>query len=132
MVTKSWGFVLVCLRCLGDNGVQNWLAIFTVNGELIKDAPLPGRVVAWSTFDNGQGFDYVAMALENGQCFVYEAFYLRIGAPCFEAKANVLGIGFSRVMGVGAIVTADGGLTLFPADMDGADILCFPPVQIKK
>jgi hypothetical protein len=127
MVTQSWGFVLVCLRCLGDQGVQNSLAIFTVNGELINEVSLPGRVVAWSTFDDGRGFDYLAIALENGQCFVCEAFYLRMRAPCFESKAHVLGIGFSRVMGVGAIVTADGGLTLFPADMDGAEMVFFPP-----
>jgi hypothetical protein len=114
IITKSWGFVIVCLRVVSESGVEYSLALFTVNGQLVRDVKIPARIVAWSCFVSDKGFDYMAIALETGPCFVFEAFYLKLGAACFESRARVLAIAVAEKLNMGAVVNAEGVMTFFP------------------
>jgi hypothetical protein len=54
------------------------------------------------------------MALENGKCFVFEAFWLRVGVPICEYPIPVVGIAFAKAVNVCMVVAADGTMSFFP------------------
>jgi hypothetical protein len=66
LITQAWGFVVV-------RGGAN-IAVYGVNGELLKRGELPSRVVSWSTFVSFDGFDFVAFACITGEVGFFEAF----------------------------------------------------------
>jgi hypothetical protein len=115
LVTNGWGFVLVYSQSFGEKeGAKHYLRLFTVNGDPVRHVEINSRVVAWSTFTSVDGFDFVAMGLEDGGCYVFEAFYLTIGKSCFRSRSPAIGITFSSSLNVGIVATRDGNLTFFP------------------
>jgi hypothetical protein len=118
LVTRAWGFVLTYATAFSEReGVRHLLKLFSVNGEFIREVEIGRRVVAWSTFTCDDGFDYVAMALGDGACHVFEAFWLRIGKSCFRAKSAAIGIAFAKSHNVGILATRDGILSFFPCKL---------------
>jgi hypothetical protein len=115
IVTRAWGFVLVYLRHFAEKeGMMHLLRLFTINGDLVGQVQVESAVVAWSTFATDDGFDWIAMALEDGGCYVFEAFYLKVGMKIHTKKVRIVGIAFVRELGAGVVATEDGEVTFFP------------------
>jgi hypothetical protein len=59
-----------------------------------------------------KGFDWIAMALDDGRCYVFEAFWLRIGDPICELRNRVFAIEFSWAAQI-VIVALENGEAVF-------------------
>jgi hypothetical protein len=114
LVTPAWGFVLVYLRELADGLLRHMLMLYTVNGDFIREIEIKSGVAVWDARQDDEGFDWVAMALDNGDCYVFEAFWLNIGEQVFETRSTVVGIGFSRAIQTVIAVLGNGEAVFLP------------------
>jgi hypothetical protein len=122
LVTKSWGFVCVYSGTLTNGVLKYNLALFSVNGDLIRSIDIPQAVSAWSTFVSRDGFDWIALALVDGSCYVFEAFFMRpkFRQPVFEARSAVVGIEFVKSTEILVCVLVDGQVLLAPCQLSQA------------
>jgi hypothetical protein len=114
VITDSWGFVLVYFRELIEGVLKHFLTLYTVNGDFIREIELEKGIAVWAVQRDEKGFDWIAMALENGRCYVFEAFWLRMGEPVYEARNRVLGIGFSWATQAVIVVVGNGEAVFLP------------------
>jgi hypothetical protein len=114
LVTKGWGFVCVYFRKLIGGAVKYFLALFTVNGDLIRQVEIASGVAAWHTFQDQSGFDFLALALLDLNCYVFEAFYMDLGERFCLLKAPVVGISTIKSPSVLATVASTGSITFHP------------------
>jgi hypothetical protein len=80
LITREWGLVIV----RGGSAVR----VFSVNGEFLKQADLPSKIVCWSTFTSYRGFDFIAFGCLFGDVGLFEAFFpgeLRLCHRCPDA-----------------------------------------------
>jgi hypothetical protein len=118
IITRAWGFVLVYLCYFAEKeGMTHLLRLLTVNGDMVSQVQVESAVVAWSTFATDDGFDWISMALEDGGCYVFEAFYLKVAAKVCTKKAKVVGIAFVKELGAVVVATEDGKVTFFPCEL---------------
>jgi hypothetical protein len=113
-ITPSWGFVCVYLREVTEGVLKHMLALYTVNGEHIREIEIPGRLVAWNVWVDSEGFDHIAMGLEDGRCYFFEAFWLEIGQPWFEVPGCIAGIAFAQGADAAVIVSTNGQVIVVP------------------
>jgi hypothetical protein len=102
------------MRHLKAGVLKEILALFTVNGDLIREVEIPSPVSAWSTFASPEGFDYLAIALANRHCYILEAFYLSLGDPVIEAPAHVVGISYILDAKAAVVVSVTGSVSFIP------------------
>jgi hypothetical protein len=74
MVTQSWGFVIVHKREIESN--EEFIDLFTVNGDLIRTVKIGFQIDCWSTWKSFDGFDYLIIAPKSGRLRVCEVFWL--------------------------------------------------------
>jgi hypothetical protein len=80
IITSVWGFVVV------RGGAE--IKVYSVNGEELKNAELPSKVVAWSGFASENAFDFITFACLGGEIGVFEVFkpkQFRIIGVCSDA-----------------------------------------------
>jgi hypothetical protein len=114
LITPGWGFILVYFREISDGLLRHFLALYTVNGDLVREIEIDASVAVWSGWRDESGFDWVALALENGACHVFEAFWLALGPALFDTRKAVVGIGFSCDLHAGVVALADGQALFIP------------------
>jgi hypothetical protein len=106
LITEGWGFVLV--------DTKKNIYLFNVNGLKIRVVQPQMEVVAWSTWKDVRGFDFLAVADEKGRVFVSEAFYLSFGEPTTLCRGLVIELAYvNEYIGLSA-VTEDGRIYLIP------------------
>jgi hypothetical protein len=110
LITHSWGFVCVCMTKLFEGELSHIIALYTVNGDLIREIKIEKEVITWSTAQH-DGIDYIALALDDGRCYCFEAFYLVLGEPCYSSSIKLVGIAYDPHLKVVAIVDKQGTLT---------------------
>jgi hypothetical protein len=106
LVTDGWGFILVAS--------QSRISLFDVNGKLLRSIGVTINIVAWCTWRDSKGFDFVGLADDNGKIFVCEAFYLEFGDYVAFCRGSVVALEFvNEVIGLTAITSA-GSCFLIP------------------
>jgi hypothetical protein len=72
------------------------------------------RIVAWCTWKNPKGFDFVGLADDTGKIFVCEAFYLAFRGFAAFCRGTVVSLEFvNDAIGLAA-VTTDGRCFVVP------------------
>lgn len=105
LVTKEWGFILV----YASISSEDWIYLFTINGEEIRKRKLECPVSAWTTWSSTDGFDYVLMSDIQGRIHKFEAFYCDIGKH-IETIKSVLALHYDKFKGVAVILSSDGDI----------------------
>jgi hypothetical protein len=121
LITPAWGFILVYFREISDGLLRHMLTLYTVNGDFVREIEIDTSIAVWSAWRDEDGFDWIAMALANGQCHIFEAFWLRIGPTLLDTRQPVVGIGFSWSLRTAIVVFADGQTLFIPWDEDTGD-----------
>ena len=120
LITPSWGFVVVCESEIYDGVLKFNLEVYSINGELIrssKENQIENEIIAWSTFRNEKGFDFVVFANDKNECYLFEAFYLNnLDKPFFISPSKVAALSFLNDESVVTITTKDGEFILVPFD----------------
>ena len=78
-VTAGFGFVLV--YCF------HYLAVFTINGSLIREQEISYDIIRWFPYINSHGFDFVLIGDETGKIFSLEVFNLTLSEPIFQVHS---------------------------------------------
>jgi hypothetical protein len=89
MITPAWGFILVHTTQFIAGAQHHNISIFTCSGDFIRSIEVGRPITCWSAVRSPAGFDYVAMADQGGDIYVFEAFYLAIGRRSFSVGMNV-------------------------------------------
>jgi hypothetical protein len=121
LITPAWGFVCVYIREVAEGILKHFIALYTVNGEKVRQVEIQGAIVAWSCWADDGGFDFMAIALEDGECHFFEAFWLVIGEAACDVCKSVVGIGFAPALQAGVIVSSDGQVIVVPTDDGGTE-----------
>jgi hypothetical protein len=122
LITKSWGFVCVYTGTLTQGVFRYGLTLFSVNGDQIRAIDIPLAVSAWATFVTRDGFDWIVLALVDGSCYMFEAFFMRpkFRQPIFDARAQVVGIDFVKASETLVCVLANGNVNIVPHELPQA------------
>jgi hypothetical protein len=115
LITESWGFVVVCMTRLNAGAIEHVMAVFSVNGELIRSRQIPRAVTAWTSWSDADGFDRIVFATEKGKIASCEAFWLDFGdTEEFMARGKVIAIACARGEGGAVVACADGKVGFVP------------------
>jgi hypothetical protein len=121
LITPAWGFILVYFREISNGVLRHMLTLYTVNGDFVREIEIDAAILVWSAWRDDNGFDWVALALGSGCCHVFEAFWLRLGAPLLETRNLVVGIAFSWQLQTVIAVFSDGQALFIPWEEDVGD-----------
>jgi WD40 repeat protein len=114
MITQGWGFVVVYFTRI-DEGKQTFhLAVYSINGDLIRQKELSSEVVAWNEYKASDGFDFMVMADVKGNLFWFETFFLQIGKGVNVGTGKIAALDFSHEDRAAVVLTAEGKLILVP------------------
>jgi hypothetical protein len=112
LMTPFWGFVLVYFTKIVDGKLEHNIALYSVNGDLIRIISHPVAIVQWTSFASTDGFDFVVMADSTGKCFLFEAFFLEVKEAFFQSPAKVVSLSFCVSESAAVIVTEMGTLAI--------------------
>jgi hypothetical protein len=108
IVTPAFGFVVVASH--------GKIAVFTVNGTLIRERDFVHSVDEWCTFANGRGFDFVLLSTAEGKVLVLEAFTLRESPTLFQTQPAVAALAYDGGRRGFVVATPDGCGHIVPCD----------------
>lgn len=115
VISPGWGFIIVNYT-KNDNAVENsYIAVYTVNGELVRNFKVPSAITSMFAFENSQGFDYVVAGFEKGYVYAFEAFYgaadklIRI---C-DTQENIIAVSHSQTRHEFCIVSLSGKIYFY-------------------
>jgi hypothetical protein len=113
-VTNGWGFIVVYAKDLDSGDDEDFLYVFSVNGELLRKKEIDFEIKAWTTWTSLDGFDFMAVVDENGKLFAFEVFYCEFGEMLFRFKSPVVGLSYARDLSSIVSVTGDGKIFFVP------------------
>ena len=114
LVTPAWGFVVVYMTKIEDGTVRHIISTYTINGDLVRTQQIDHAIATWSCFRTCDGFDFIAMADDQGDCYIFEAFYLNITAPFYNSESQVASIFYMNMESVAVLVSQNGKVTFVP------------------
>ena len=114
LVTPAWGFVVVYMTKIEDGTVRHIIATYTINGDLVRTQQIDHAIATWSCFRTCDGFDFIAMADDQGDCYIFEAFYLNITAPFYNSESPVASMFYMNMESVAVLVSQNGKVTFVP------------------
>jgi hypothetical protein len=118
LITPSWGFVCVYLREVIEGALKHFLALYTINGDPIRETEIPLAITTWTSWSDDHGFDRIGLALADGRCHFFEAFWLVIGEPAHILPSPAVGIGFVNSLQAGILVLASAQVVIVPCNDD--------------
>lgn len=117
MVTPAWGFVVVYMTKIEEGMVKHILSLFTINGDLIRTTNLEHAIKTWSCFRTRDGFDFITFADDQGDCYIFEAFYLSPGSPFHNSESRVYSIFYMNRDSLAVLVTENGKIVFVPVPL---------------
>ena len=114
MITPSWGFIVVYSTKIKSGKLQHYLSLYTINGDLIRTTEIPNAVNVWSSFKSDDGFDYIIISDSNGDCYLFEAFYLDPKEKIISTEPNVYSVSFLKEESLVLILLRNGVLSIIP------------------
>lgn len=76
IISKSFGYVIVEATRKESSSIVVELLLFSINGEYIKRTLINHRIIAWDTWKNNSGFDYLVTLDEFGEIALREVFFI--------------------------------------------------------
>ena len=115
LITKGRGFVVIHSTDLSCGSLKHYLSLYSVSGDLIREKELHSGVQAWSTEVDEKGFDYITLADELGDIFLFEAFYLDVYNPLLSIlDDSIIEIKYMQSENIVLAVTSLGKVVFIP------------------
>lgn len=103
LIPPEWGFALVAI----ETAKEQFIAVYTVNGEKIRSARIGANVAAWTVWRSNSGFDFAVLADDKGAVFVFEVFWLKLGKPILIIREPVRAVFVAPKDEIMAIIGTD-------------------------
>jgi hypothetical protein len=104
VVTPNWGFIVVNGVDYVNGKPQYSLALFNVNGLLIRTVRFPHPVDMWTS---ATGFDFMLLSTERGSLSEFEIFFMEISASVYRCCAKLVGLDYGIASNITVAVTGD-------------------------
>ena len=114
LITKAFGFVLIYADALIEGQLQHYLILFNINGMKIRTSSIDCGVSVWETWKSNDSFDYVIMANERGNAYVFEAYYLNIGSAVNRCKKRIIHVRAIPECNSAIAITENAQIHVFP------------------
>jgi WD40 repeat protein len=114
MITSGWGFVVTYLTKLENGKLTHHLALYSINGDLIRTKEIKFPVIAWNCTKSSDGFDYVFLADDCVNFYCFEAFYLNIDQRFYGTNDVVMATHFIYDDSTAIAVTREGRVLFVP------------------
>ena len=105
LITRHWGFIIA--------RTHTCVFVFTVNGELLRQAPLANRILRWTTFSNTAGFDYLAFQTADFDILACEAPRPDLATHICKCR-GLVSIAYSSALESLILVTSSGKVKCAP------------------
>jgi hypothetical protein len=114
LITPAWGFVLVHATEIVAGILQDYVTVFTINGERVADVAVGIKIDAWCGWRSLNGFDYVALASEKGAIYVANVMHLEEKVLVSQFPNPVVTVAFVESCQVIVAVSALGTIAAMP------------------
>jgi WD40 repeat protein len=114
LVTPHWGFIVVHGNEYIHGEPKYSLAIFNINGTMIKSVQFHAQIDNWLAFTSKRGFDFLIISSQRGKLFAFEAFFLDVGLPIYRCSNDLISLDFTQTHNVILAVSVDGKVHLVP------------------
>jgi hypothetical protein len=115
LITKAWGFVVVCATHLDDGVLYHSISVYSPNGVLVRTSQMQEPITAWTTWSSTSGFDFLIVATEQGRLLTCEVFFLDFaGIKGTRVAAPIVGIAYERIEAGVVVVCANGEMLFVP------------------
>ncbi|EAX99005.1 Beige/BEACH domain containing protein [Trichomonas vaginalis G3] len=114
LVTHQWGFVVVYMTVLQKGILNHVIAVYSPNGNLIRQRSIASAISSWSCYKSNDGFDYIIAADDKGRIYKFEAFYLNIDEQIYRCSCEVPFVTYLPEQGGVLAVTVDGRIIFAP------------------
>ncbi|KAH0795554.1 Beige/BEACH domain containing protein [Histomonas meleagridis] len=101
-----------------DGNVKKALALYNINGDFIRMKELEFGVCEWNCFASNDGFDFVVLCNEIGECFVFEAFFLELNEKVVKVDSDVCDVNVLMESAVVAVTLKNGNLLFAPIELE--------------
>ena len=114
LITDAWGFIVVYMTEIDGGKLKHLIAVYSINGELLKKKEIPKGITAWMSYSSVSGFDYVIFADEESNIYHFEAFYLEISKISFLTEKRIVKLAYKVEEQIIVAITIDGYLLFIP------------------
>ncbi|KAK8887103.1 hypothetical protein M9Y10_038140 [Tritrichomonas musculus] len=90
------------------------LLLYTINGIYVKSVNLSDELVAWETWVDRKGFDFLAIALKGGKVYMFELYYMLLGSPILRKDLEIIAIKYDKHTSSLIMVSSTGEITIKP------------------
>jgi len=106
LITPSWGFVYVLYK----KGKLFYHRLFTNNGDSISEKEICFPIGQVCSFASRSGFDYIALSDNEGNLYIFEAFYMNVGSIRYSYDIPISSIQYFIQMRSFVIVLENGDI----------------------
>lgn len=89
IITNSWGFVVVYLTKMNERKLSHYLALYSINGDLIKRVEISIQIQQLETYSTNDGFDFIVARDDAFNLYSFEAFYLDLKNPFYNCDSSI-------------------------------------------
>jgi hypothetical protein len=114
LVTPAWGFVVVHATEIVAGILQNYVTVFTINGEKVSQVAVGVGIDAWCCWKSSNGFDYLALAGEKGAIYVADVMHLEKKVLVSQLPNPVVTVAFVESCQVIIAVSELGTIAVVP------------------
>jgi len=77
-ISHSWGFLIIWTKLSEFTKEENYLIVYSINGNLIRKIPIESPIAQLVTWSSYKGFDFMSFVTDNSKLWTAEVFYLNI------------------------------------------------------
>ena len=114
IITNSWGFVVVYLTKMNERKLNHYLALYSINGDLIKRVEIGIPIQQLETYSSNDGFDFIIARDDSFNLYSFEAFYLDIKNPFYNCDSSLSSLLIIPDKCLAVQVTQEGKIIFIP------------------
>lgn len=114
IISPSWGFINVYSTEIVNGDEKNVLSLFSVNGKFIRKTDIEFNVDFWYAWKSYCGFDFLAIADENGSVYCCENFYINSVQKLLSTNGNIIAFYYSNETSTLVAALSNGQLFMIP------------------
>jgi hypothetical protein len=113
-VTSGWGFFVTYGHEIVAGSVRHYVVVHTVNGLFVRKAELTLAIDCWVTWQSWDGFDFLAVAGENGKIEVCEVYHVNARRSVYNCQTKIVALHYSKNHALLIAASAAGQLFFIP------------------
>ena len=120
-ISYGWGFITAYCEKRQKSKRRFELELFTVNGMFISSTKLESELLAWETWSDTSGFDWIAISLRGGKVYVFELYYMNLEIPYYRTQKEIITIKYAQHINSLIMVNTSGEIIVKSLQVSNAE-----------